>query len=430
VAERVDVVVVGAGLAGLSAAYHLRKAGLDVAVCEAGDVVGGRVRTDVVDGFRLDRGFQVLLPAYPAVRALPGVRTLRLQHFARGVIAAGEHESLVLVPRPGLRPAGATGVTRFAARRARDAAALAMFSARDVTAPAKVLRGLPHRATAAELSRVGMSERTVEDVFRPFLAGVFLDRELETSSRVFHLMWRSFLRGGGALPASGMGALPHLLASLLEPGTVRCDTEVSAVTDRGVRLRSRRVINAPAVVVATDGATAAKLLPGVPAPQWHAVTTYYYRLPAPPPPTARTLVVDGASGLLLNTAVISDVAPGYAPPGQALVAASVPERLDDDGLAATVLERLAQLYDTSTRDWELLATYAIPEALPVMGPDHPLRRPVRLAEGRYVCGDHRDTSSIQGALVSGRRAAAAVVRDLAGDSNLDLTGPRRPASTA
>jgi phytoene dehydrogenase-like protein len=410
-AERVDVVVVGAGLAGLSAAYHLRRAGLDVAVCEAGDDVGGRVRTDVVDGFRLDRGFQVLLPAYPAVRALPGIKTLRLQPFTRGVIAAGAGERMALVP-PTRRLAGAAGVAHFATRRARDVAALARFSVRDVTAPGKVLRALPRRETAAELSRVGMSDSTVEDVFRPFLAGVFLDRELMTSSRVFHLVWRSFLRGGAGLPASGMGALPHLLASLLEPGTVRCGTEVTAVTARGVRLRSRHVINARAVVVATDGTVAARLLPEVPAPRWHSVTTYYYRLPVPPPDSRGTLLVDGVSGLLLNTAVISDVAPGYAPPGQALIAASVPERLDEDGLEATVRESLAQLYDTTTRDWDLLATYAIAKALPVMGPDHPLRRPVRLARGRYVCGDHRDTSSTQGALVSGRRAAAAVLDDL------------------
>jgi phytoene dehydrogenase-like protein len=412
VTERVDVVVVGAGLAGLNAAYHLREAGLDVTVCEAGDVVGGRVRTDVVDGFRLDRGFQVVLPAYPAVRALPGLGSLRLQPFTRGVAAEGTGERLVLVP-PWRRPYGATAdVVRFAVRRPRDVLALAALSARDVAAPAGALRALPRRTTAAELSSAGVSARTVEDVFRPLLAGVFLDRDLVTSARVFHLVWRSFLRGGAALPASGMGALPHLLAARLEPGTVRCDAPVSRVTGDGVHLRSGEVINARAVVVAADGTTAARLLPGVPAPSWHQVTTYYYRLPMPPPGTGSTLLVDGGSGLLVNTVVVSDVAPGYAPPGQALVAASVPERLDEDGLETAVRERLARLYDASTRDWDLLATYAIAQAVPVMGPDHPLRRPVRVTPGRYVCGDHRDTSSTQGALVSGRRVAAAVLEDL------------------
>ncbi|TDV48705.1 NAD(P)/FAD-dependent oxidoreductase [Actinophytocola oryzae] len=407
-----DVVVVGAGLAGLNAACQLREAGLDVTVCEAADVVGGRVRTDVVDGFRLDRGFQVLLPSYPAVRALPGLRTLRLQPFTRGVAAEGTGGRLVLTP-PWQRPSGSADVLRFALGRPRDAVAVGMFSARDVAAPADVLRALPRRTTSAGLSDAGVSDRTVEDVFRPFLAGVFLDRDLATSSRVFHLVWRSFLRGGAALPASGMGALPHLLAARLDPGTVRLGTSVSSVTDDGVRLGSGEVVRARAVVVATDGTTAARLLPGVPAPSWHGVTTYYYRLPAPAPETGGTLLVDGTSGLLVNTAVVSNVAPGYAPPGQALVAASVPERLDEDGLETAVREGLARLYDTSTRDWDLLASYAIPEALPAMGPDHPLRRPVRVAAGRYVCGDHRDTSSIQGALVSGRRAAAAVLEDLA-----------------
>ncbi|ALG12031.1 NAD(P)/FAD-dependent oxidoreductase [Kibdelosporangium phytohabitans] len=405
--ERTDVVVVGAGLAGLSAAWRLRQAGLDVVVCESADEVGGRVRTDVVDGFRLDRGFQVLLPSYPAVKALPGLASLRLQPFARGVVAAGADGRTELVPRR-----SALGdVARFAVQHTRDVLSLAAFSARDIAAPAKAIRSKPRRTTAAELSEVGLSPGLVDSVFRPFLAGVFLDRDLGTSSRVFHLIWRSFLRGGGALPASGMGALPHLLASFLRPGTVRCNTHVSAVTEHGVRLRTRHAIHARAVVVATDGTAAAQLLPGVTAPEWHSVVTYYYRLPAPPPDTGSTLLVDGE--LLLNTAVISNVAPGHAPPGRALVAASIPEPSDDPDLEGVVRERLSTLYGTDTSGWDLLRTYEIPQALPVMGPQHPLRQPVRIADGRYVCGDHRDTSSIQGALVSGRRAAAAVIQDLA-----------------
>ena len=403
VAEQVDVVVVGAGLAGLAAAVDLQQAGLEVAVCEAGDAVGGRVRTDVVDGFRLDRGFQVLLPSYPAVRALPGLKTLRLQPFTRGVVAVGAEGRTELVPPWRGRSADAA---RFVMRHPRDVAALAAFSLRDAVAPATLLRRLPQRSTAEDLT---VSDDVVNEVFRPFLAGVFLDRELRTSSRVFHLVWRSFLRGGGALPAAGMGALPHLLASRLRPATVRYRAPVAEVTNTGVRLRSRKKFDARAVVVATDGDTAAGLLPGVPAPRWHAVTTHYYRLATPPPDTGRTLLVDGDT--LLNTAVISNVSPGYAPPGEALVAASVPERVDDTESA--VRERLSRMYDTTTRDWDLLKTYTIPQALPVMSPRHPLRKPVRLGEGRYVCGDHRDTSSIQGALVSGHRAAAAVLRDLA-----------------
>jgi hypothetical protein len=150
----------------------------------------------------------------------------------------------------------------------------------------------------------------------------------------------------------------------------------------------------------------------VPAPAWHGVTTWYFQVP-PGGDATTALLLDGESGLLVNTAVISAVADGYAPAGRALVTASVPGYADDDPGEARVRERLAALYDRDTRDWEVVARYAIPHALPVTPPGRPMRRPVRLGQGRYVCGDHRDTCSIQGALVSGRRAATAVRHDLA-----------------
>ena len=145
------------------------------------------------------------------------------------------------------------------------------------------------------------------------------------------------------------------------------------------------------MVIATDGTTAAALAPGLVPPGWHPVTTFYYRLPASPlgPPV---MVIDGQDELLVNAAVLSDVASGYAPAGAALVAASVPGRAAPD-LEPRVRSRLARMYDSSTRDWQLAEIYAIPRALPVLRAGQPLARPVRLEPGRYVCGDHRDTPS-------------------------------------
>ncbi|MGW5718985.1 FAD-dependent oxidoreductase [Amycolatopsis sp. NPDC003865] len=398
-----DVVVVGGGLAGLSAARRLRRAGAEVTVLEAGDAVGGRVRTDVVRGFRLDRGFQVLLPAYPALRRLTDVAALRPRPFTRGTIAmTGSGRRWLAGPWHGL-PA-VRGAAAFAVRRPADGARMAALAAKDVLAADRTDTG---RSTAEELRRWGLSPSTVEEVLRPFLAGVFLDPALATSSRLFHLIWRSFLRGGGALPAEGMQALPDQLAAGL---TVRTGVEVDAVTEDGVRTRDGEEVRARAVVVATDGDVAARLLPGVEAPGWHAVTTFYYRA-GTSPLRSPTLLVDGLDDLLLNTAVLSEVSPAYAPEGSALISASVPDRADP-GLEPRVRQRLARIYDTDTRGWDLLETYAIPKALPVFGPGAPLRRPVRIGPGRYVCGDHRDTPSVQGALVSGQRAAAAVLADL------------------
>ncbi|GHF33629.1 phytoene dehydrogenase-like protein [Amycolatopsis bartoniae] len=404
----VDVVVVGAGLAGLAAARELTKAGLVTVVCEAGPEVGGRVRTDYVDGFQLDHGFQVLLPAYPELPRHLDLAALDLRPFTRGVLASTARGRRWLTP-PSHGLSALADTARFALRRPVDLARLGALSARDTIAPDIMLRQPQGVTVEQELRRWRLSADFREEVLRPFVAGVFLDPDLMTSARLFHLVWRCFLRGGGALPAAGMHAIPRQLAEGLPEGTVRTNAPIAAVTEHGVVLASGQTITARAVVVATDGTDAARLLPGLTAPEWHAVTTHYFRTSGSPL-RSPTLVLDGASGLLINTVVLDEVAPAYAPSGQSLVAASVPGR---PGVPeAKVREQLARMYETDVRDWDLMATHTIPRALPVFGPEQPLRRPVRHSPGRYVCGDHRDTPSIQGALVSGRRAAEAVLRDL------------------
>ncbi|WP_307796202.1 NAD(P)/FAD-dependent oxidoreductase [Amycolatopsis sp. 195334CR] len=399
-----DVVVIGAGLAGLAAAGELTARGVDVTVVEAADEVGGRVRTDVVDNFRLDRGFQVLLPAYPEVRAKFDLPALRLRAFTRG--AYTDDRQLLAPPS---RAAAIAGLARLGITGPLASAGVVAMSARDLALPSARLRRPLSRSTAAELSRFRVYGAVRERVLRPFLAGVFLDRDLTTDARLLHLIWRCFLLGGGAVPQLGMGELPRQLAAGLLAGTVHFGRPVARAEPGLVQFEDGQRLRARAVVVATDGSTAAELLPGLPEPRWHSVTTYYFTAAASPLPEP-TLVLDGSPDLLLNTAVMSEVSPSYAPAGQALVAASVPERTDTT--EHDVRERLARLYRSSTRDWRLIRKYVIERALPVMGPGHPLTRPVRFGAGLYVCGDHRDTSSLQGALVSGRRAARAVLADL------------------
>ncbi|TDD60871.1 FAD-dependent oxidoreductase [Kribbella antibiotica] len=389
--EDADVIVVGAGLAGLAATIHLQAAGLRVVLVEAGDEAGGRVRTDEVDGFLLDRGFQVLLPAYPQVRRLFDLDRLQLQPFTRGVIAQGNELSLD----------GIAGPARFAVQRPGDALAVAALSLRALLVPGRQLRTAPPRSTERELQRWRISEQTVDEVFRPFLSGVFLDSELATSSRMFHLIWRCFLRGGAAVPANGMRALPQALAALIADDALRLNTHVESVSQGHVDT-SGGPLTARAVVVATDGSTAADLLPQLTEPAWNSVTTWYFA--APESPLRRPiLLLDGD----LNTVVMSEVAPTYAPPGRALISASIPTAQEND-----VRPRLQRLYGTSTSDWDLIAEYRIPHALPRMASEHPFTSPAKTAPGLYVAGDHRDTSSIQGALASGHRVAASVVKDL------------------
>ncbi|KAF0648221.1 MULTISPECIES: NAD(P)/FAD-dependent oxidoreductase [Streptomyces] len=400
-----DTVVVGAGLAGLACALDLCRAGRRVALLEASDGVGGRMRTDRRDGFLLDRGFQVFNTSYPQVKRRIDLRSLRLRPFTPGLLVhtpAGP----VRLADPTRRPGAADSLLPGRVLSARDLAALAALTARDALLPAGLLKRAPDRTTAAALARAGVSSDAVDRLLRPFLAGVFLEDRLETSARFFHLVWRSMVRGTLCLPAAGVGAVPAQLAGRLPVGVLRLETPVDALTADGVLLADGAELPARTVVVATDAVTAARLLPGLAVPGGRTVTTYYHAAERPPLHEP-TLVVDG-SGAVLNTCVLDQAAPTYAPPGTALVSTSVlgPDR---PGAAEAVTRRLAELYGTDTSGWRQVAAYTVEGALPAMVPPWPLSRTTRVAAGRYVCGDHRATGSVQGALASGTRAAREVL---------------------
>jgi glycine/D-amino acid oxidase-like deaminating enzyme len=400
-----NVVVAGAGLAGLACAVRLHEAGVPVRVLEAADAVGGRVRTDIVDGFRLDRGFQVFNTAYPEARRVLDLKALDLRPFASGLLVfhEGRRERVML---PWKHPAHALSGVFADVGSARDKAALAALTARDLTVPGSWVRDGAERDTAAELRHWGISDEMIDKLLRPFLAGVLLERDLETSSRFFHLIWRSFARGTIGVPARGMGEIPAQLAARLPDGAITLGAAVREVGDEGVETADGRTVPADAVVVATDPIRAAALLPEIEAPVMRSVTTFYHA--APKSPLDEPVQVLDAEGEITDTLVLTDAAPGYSADGRALVATSV---LGVNVGEARVRGRLNEIFgDTSA--WHLVATYPVQVALPAMPPPLRLRRPVRLGAGRYVCGDHRDTASTQGALVSGRRAADAVLADL------------------
>lgn len=407
---RLDTIVVGAGLAGLACALDLCRAGRRVALLEASDAVGGRMRTDTRDGFLLDRGFQVFNTAYPQVKRRMDLRGLRLRPFTPGFVVHTPSGPVRLTD-PTRDQKAAVSLLKRHALPPRDLAALAAITAADALLPARLLKRRTDSTVAASLTRAGLSDATVHDLLRPFLSGVFLEDRLETSARFFHLVWRSMVRGTLCLPAEGIGAVPAQLARHLPDGVLRLETPVADVTASGVLLADGEELTAPAVVVATDGATAARLLPGLPVPDGRTVTTYYHAADTRPM-TEPTLLVDG-TGSVLNTCVLTEVAASYAPPGTSLVSTSVPAA-DEPGAQDAVLRRLAEMYDADTSGWRHVGTCTVPYALPVMRPPWPLSRPTRFGSGRYVCGDHRATGSVQGALASGTRAAREVRADSAG----------------
>ncbi len=407
-----DVIVVGAGLAGLVAARTLTDAGLHVRVLEASDRVGGRVRTDEVDGYRLDRGFQLYNPAYPEGRRQLDHDTLRLRPFTRGaVLLLGGHRVKLADPRD--VPRWSVNALRAPLGSIRQRVALAGYLRRCATTRASRLTHQLDDTTASALASAGVAPAAIAHLLRPFLTGVFLEPDLVTSRRFLDVVLRAFMHGTPSVPAHGMGTIADQLASHLGDGTLAYNHPVRQVRARGVETDSG-ALTGRAVIVATDPRAAAQLLPQLPTPEMNGVTTWYHTTDDLGIADGRPVLhLDGeAAGPVVNTVVVSHAAPAYAPSGRALIASSV---LGTGGAAddeTAVLHHASLLYGTSTQGWERVGVYRIPDALPAMMPPHDFRQAVSLGDGLFVAGDHRDSSSIQGAMVSGRRTAQAVLSRL------------------
>ncbi|MFJ9961022.1 NAD(P)/FAD-dependent oxidoreductase [Streptomyces avermitilis] len=436
-AQPADVVIVGAGAAGLAAAHHLTRAGLTTTVLEAAPNVGGRMSTEKVDGFRLDRMGQLLSTAYPELRGTPGLDALPLREFSPGVLVHSDGHlhrvggpgtprsargaltaarALASAPRQGRtqrapRTQGASrpGLLGGPVGQSRLAGALARLAA----VPPDRLLSRPELPAARALSALGLPPRTIDGFLRPLLAALLCDPALETSSRCADLALRAFVTGRLCVPEGGADALPELLAATLPPGTVHTGVRVTMVSTTSVMTQDHGELRCRAVLLATGARAAARLLPGLRVPGFHPVTVLHHTTDEPPLGDPALLLDADRGGPVAHTAVISQVDPSRAPAGRALISSTVlgtpppPDRLE-----AAVRAQLARLYRTSTARWELLAIHHDSEAVPAMPPPHDPRRPVRLLAGLYVCGDHRDTSTVQGALRSGRRAAHALLTDV------------------
>lgn len=384
------VIVVGAGAAGLACARTLVAGGLDPIVLERDGTPGGRLRTDELDGFLLDHGFHVLPRAYPEARRLLDFDRLDLHDFARGaIVRSGGRFHRVTDPRESPLRSLRTLVG-------------GVVTVRDVPALLRLLRGRPDEVTAlAALREAGLSRHVAETVFVPLLRAVFLEERLSTSSRFLDFVLDALVAAPVSLPMHGMGAISTQLAGGIE---VRTDTEVVAVGPRVVSLAGGEVLRAEAVVVATAG------LVDEPEHGWSGVTCSYFDAPSAPLP-GPWLVLNGEGGPINHLCVPSEVVPRYAPPDRALVSVSTLRagavHLDD------VLGQLRGWFGSMVDAWRHLRTYSIPHALPAYPVGGLSERSARLTPGLYACGDHREHPSLNGALASGRRAAEAVLRDLA-----------------
>ena len=410
-----EVLIVGAGLAGLACAQDLTRAGVACTVLEASDGVGGRVRTDVVDGFLLDRGFQILLTAYPEVQGRLDVAALEVGLFEPGA-AIRRRGRFHRVSDPLRRPLGIPGTVSAPIGTLADKVRLVrlVLDVRRHTVGELLRR--PDTTTAERLARAGFSDRMLESFWQPLFAGIQLDPDLEVSSRRFDTILRMLAVGATGVPRHGMGMIPAQLASTLPDRVMRLGASVVSIDRSGVVLEGGEHVSGRAVVVATEGPAAHRLLGArVPDPGSRAAACCWFATPGTPL-QGPLLILDGeSSGPAKNVAVMSEVSPSYSPAGRALVAAAVPGPAAlAPGITGRVREQLARWFDSGTADWEHLRTDVIAHGQPAQGPPLDPKQPVALGEGVFVCGDHRDTASIQGAMFSGGRTASAVLEHLHG----------------
>ena len=424
-----DIVIVGAGLAGMRCAELLQRAGFDTLLLEAADAPGGRVRTDIVDGFRLDRGFQILLTAYPETKAVLSYRALKLRKFLPGALVwhGGRFHRFV---DPWREPLNAgkflfDDVVTFG-----DKWRIALLRARVSRGAPATLFHRPDQSTHQFLRDFGFSAKMIDRFFAPFFGGVFLEAELQTSARYFEFLFRMFAGGAAAVPAEGMERLSQQMAAKLEPGTLQLATKVVAVsrrqqrflvtTENDVEIEAKQLVFAVA-----EHALHPLLIDLLPHTRvqarerrtWNRTTTLYYSAPRSPI-EGPILALNGEGpdgGPINNLAVMSQVSRRYAPKGQELIAVSVvsvapPTDEEMEQLESKVREHAERWFGAETvRHWRLVGAYPLQYALPLARTTQWEASATRVTDNVYVCSDAQETPSLQGALASGRRAAEAIL---------------------
>jgi phytoene dehydrogenase-like protein len=381
-----DVLIVGAGLAGLSAAIHCQSAGVDVKVIESSDRAGGRVASDVIDGFICDRGFQLINAKYPALQELDVIKELDFIQAPRVIeVCLGEKRHAIGDPRQ----APWTALNKETGTISEKIALLRFITGR-VKAGQSIAEAL--RGTGSCYDRV----------LRPFLQGVFLTDPENVDSVYAHSIIKSFVNGQPGVPRNGVGELPKALAKRAED--IVYNTQVESI-DQGSVHTNNGTFTADKILIATDATTATQLLGLNEVPRMAGCITWYHAA-SQNPSGCGYLVVDGQRrGPIINTLVISDISKNYAPTGQHLISTTT----DLNVTESDVRRHLATMWGTSTHGWQFIAKYEIPAALPIHTVGRALSQAMKINDHHFVAGDHRSVPSQQGALFSGRLAAELIL---------------------
>ena len=410
------IVIIGAGLSGLNCARLLHERGESILLIDANDRIGGRVQTDIVEGFQLDHGFQVFQTAYPEAKLALDYANLHLTRLETGALIR-HRGRWVRMADPWRQPQYALSTLFNSVGNVADRLRLFQLRRHVLSKSPDELLITTNDCTTREylLGQWRFSQSFYDLFLKPWWSGIFLEAELNTSAAYFQFVFHMLAAGDVALPRSGMQAIPNQLASKLPEDSIRLSTRVTSTSNREVQLSTGESIAARAVVLATDNASAAQLTSShrdrVQPRAWSSTTCIYFAADRPPSNTKLLMLLADPVGPANHVFIPSNSVPNFAPAGKSLISVSlVNSTAANESSLALVLNQLRELFGSQVDAWQHLRTYNIPHALPVQPAGFgQTSRESSLQDGTILCGDHLETSSIQGALVSGRKAASKLI---------------------
>ncbi len=413
--DKTQVIIIGGGIAGLSAAVYLHKQNISFKLIEANDRVGGRVKTDIINGYRLDHGFQVLLTAYPEAKELLDYSALQLKPLRPGSLILQANGKTAKIGDPA-RWLGSLFSTVFSGIGTWGDKFKILSLRKDLRA--KSIQQIFEQAettTLQALQNYGFSDSIINQFFKPFFSGIFLEKDLHTSSRMFDFVFKMFSEGEAAIPAKGMEAIPQQLAAQLPTDCILTNQEVIEIddtavfTDKGLHLEADKIIFATQASGIIDD-----FYPNIKEIH-HSTTNLYFAADKAPFKDAIIALNAKPNALVNNLCVLSEVSSAYAPAGKALISASVVGLANeaDENLVQRVKAELKTFFGTSVEQWQFLKSYRIEYALPCTKSVRNAlpKDAICLDETLYVCGDHLLNGSLNAAMKSGRLVAELVAKD-------------------
>jgi len=388
---------------------YLHQKNYHVQLLEASDRVGGRIKTDCIDGFRLDRGFQVLLTDYPETKALLDYQKLHLKRFIPGATVLYDGGQFDIAD-PFRRPSALVSTLLAPVGSLKDKINIFLVKNKLVRMSNSAIFNQSETDTLSQLKKYGFSQKIIERFYKPFFSGIFLENELKTSSNMFDFVMKLFSTGDAAIPELGMEEIPKQLAALLPENSIQFETKVRAIENNTIYLEDGSQIVSDKIIIATEATGLAGNYISQQKQQSHSVTTVYFE--ATKAPTTKAVVILNAAShkkWVNNLTVMSNISSKYAPTGKALLSISyngIPE-IEDTIVAENMKAELKQWYGNQVDDWKMLKTYRIQYALPNQDSvcDELTKTDLQINDNLFICGDHLMNGSINAAMKSGRLVA-------------------------